>query len=411
MRWRSAVFGLLLTLAAGGGARAEAPAEALQTHLYAGSIAEGERVLARLSRANKEGQAALGMLRFVAAFERFGQGLHRYGLQAPRTAFMPLLAFPVPRNPNPEKITYEAFRALLAQFVADLDRAQTTLEAVGDAPVKLPLDVLKLRIDINSDGKAEESERFVSLFMTAFGGARAGVQSADPGAFVIGFDTADMYWLRGYSNLLAVAAEFFLAHDFRDSFDNTFHRFFPQADLPFARISGEGRQRDRREAGDFSTLGDAVAFIHLLRWKTIEPERLVRMHARLKTVAELNRRTWAAANSETDNDREWLPNPRQQGVLPGVPVTAETVASWLDFVETFEKVLDGKLLVPHWRFEKGVNLKRLLTESKEFDAVLWFTGHAALPFLEEGPVADRMTWTRATRGLGGNFLMYAFYFN
>lgn len=411
MRWRSAVLALVLALGAGGTAGAQNAPEMLQTHLYAGSIAQGERALAARSKTDREAQAALGMLRFVAAFERFGQGLYRYGLRAPRTNFMPLLAFPVPHNPNPEKITYESFRTLLSAFVTDLDLAQRTMETVGDAPVKLPLDVLRMRIDINGDGKAEESERFVSLFMTAFGGADPTAQAADPGSFVIGFDTADIYWLRGYSNLLAVAAEFFLAHDFRESFDNTFHRFFPQADLPFARMASESRQRDRREAGDFSTIGDTIALIHLMRWKTIEPERLARIHARLKTVAELNRKTWAAVNSETDNDREWLPNPRQQGVLSGVPVTTETVASWLDFVETFEKVLDGKLLVPHWRFEKGVNLKRLLTESKEFDLVLWATGHAALPFLEDGPVADRQMWMRATRGLGGNFLMYAFYFN
>ena len=114
--------------------------------------------------------------------------------------------------------------------------------------------------------------------------------------------------------------------------------------------------------------------------------------------------------AETDDDNEWLPGPHQKGAL-GWPVSEEMIASWLGALDELEAVLDGRKLVPHPRFVRGINVKRVLTEPRQFDLVLWITGHGVLPYLEDGPVADGRAWAQASQVFRGQFLAYAFWFN
>ena len=76
-----------------------------------------------------------------------------------------------------------------------------------------------------------------------------------------------------------------------------------------------------------------------------------------------------------------------------------------------EAVLDGRKLMPHWRFEKGFNVRRFFEESKRIDAVLITAGVDAIPFLEAGPVSKSADWENLTRVFSGNFLGYAIWFN
>ncbi len=50
----------------------------------------------------------------------------------------------------------------------------------------------------------------------------------------VDFDTADIYWLRGYGSFLGAFGQLLLAHDFSAAFDKTFHIYFPKAGLPLA---------------------------------------------------------------------------------------------------------------------------------------------------------------------------------
>jgi hypothetical protein len=386
----------------------------VEEHLYAGTLDAGENALRALLASepgNAEARFALGGVLMARAVERFGQSMYRHGLQTPRNAFLPFFSLPLAYNPRPEPLTYEGFRAILARLVADLDAAERELARVGDAPVKLHVDLARIRLDLDASGTADEREKLSAIVETLARAARRR-NIATPGArsgesFPVGFDTADVYWLRGYANLMAVSAEFFLAYDFRYTFDATFHMFFPRAGLPFERLFFEpapGR-------GDgMGSIFDAVAFIHLVRWELAEPQRMVAIHGRLKSVAALSRKTWAAVRAETDDDNEWLPGPRQKGVIE-MPVTDTMVDSWLAMLDEFEAVLDGRRLIPHPRFARGINLKRVLTEPRPFDLVLWITGHTALPYLEDGPLADGRSWNEASRVFGGQLLAYAFWFN
>ena len=129
-------------------------------------------------------------------------------------------------------------------------------------------------------------------------------------------------------------------------------------------------------------------------------------------MVAMSRESWRYILAETDDEAEWIPSPNQKnGVLPRATVTQQTVDGWTTFLDEFDAILAGKKLIPHWRLDKGINLRRAMLEERVFDPILWVQGSAALPFLEDGPVTDTQTWDRVMNMLEGNFLGYAVWFN
>jgi len=43
--------------------------------------------------------------------------------------------------------------------------------------------------------------------------------------------------------------------------------------------------------------------------------------------------------------------------------------------------------------------------------VLWITGHAAAPYMEDGPVISAESWRLWQQVFEGDFLLFAVYFN
>ncbi len=402
----AAVF--LIVLAAPLAARAQNAANLTATHLYAGTLAQGESELTALLQRepkNAEARFGLGSVKFVRAVERLGQSMYRHGLEPPRTMMVPMLRLPVPRNPNPAPLTYEGFRAILQQFTDDLGQAEAVLGGAPSTDVKLPIDLARVHLDLNGDGKVADEERLWSIL--GFVDARA--RGSAPDAFEIAFDKGDVYWLRGYAHLLMAIAETWLAHDFRPTFEQTFHLFFPRAGLPYAAPLGS--EKSDPGSADYPVFADAIAFIHLFNWPVVDASRLSRVHGHFKAVAAMSRESWAAILAETDDDREWIPNPRQGNPFPSLPVTQERIDGWLAAMAEFDAILDGKKLVPHWRFQKGINFKRALLEHKTLDPVMWLTGAGVVPFLEDGPVIGAAAWNDIVRSFQGNFFGYAMWFN
>jgi hypothetical protein len=89
------------------------------------------------------------------------------------------------------------------------------------------------------------------------------------------------------------------------------------------------------------------------------------------------------------------------------------VNAWHEFLDEFEALLEGEKLVPFWRERegRGVNLKRVFTEPKPFDLVLWVQGTAATPYLEKGTLTDPNFWRRLNRAYRGQFMNFAVWFN
>ena len=76
-----------------------------------------------------------------------------------------------------------------------------------------------------------------------------------------------------------------------------------------------------------------------------------------------------------------------------------------------EEVLDGRKLVPHWRFAKGLNLKRAILDHERFDPILWATGTGLAPFLEDGTTLSTDEWNSVLATFRGSFGNYAVWFN
>ena len=394
-------------------AAAQEAAALTRQHFEAGTLAEGEGALAARLAANAgddEARFGLGMVRFGRALEKFAQHQYRYGLQPTGERIVPFLRLPAPPNPNAERLTYEAQRAAFQAMIDDFAGVEATLAAMGPGDARIMLDLEKIRFSLAGAGGAEQAVPLMDLLRAAasMGQPKAGA-AAEP--FEAVFDRADVTWLRGYCRLLSAMLEFVLAYDWRETFAKTAGVFYPN--LRADGIVDDSSLGNLVGGADSATFfADIIVMIHEVRWPVAEPARMGRVRDNLKQVIALSRENWRAILAEKDNDREWVPSPLQtSGVFPTMQVTQERVDAWHAALGEFDAVLDGRLLVPHWRMAKGINIGGFSRSRGPFDLVLWITGHGAVPYLEDGPVMSSQSWRAWQQIFGGNFFMFAVYFN
>jgi hypothetical protein len=411
-------FFLLSTVAARLPAAEERPVA--EKYLTSGDLAGGQDALQAILKAHpKDAQArfGLGTVQFVRSVEHLIQGFYKYGLQPDLSGGMiPFARLPVPANSKPEPIAYDDLRALFRTFLDDLARAEATLALVKDDAVKLPIRFGRVRLDFDGDGKATDEETLWKLYARL--NAQVGrdkTSGAEAEGFPITFDRGDVAWLRGYCHLLMTFSEVYLAYDASRIFDHTAHLFFAKPVTPYAFLKSDpqGIKPMGPNGANTGTIGDLVAFVHLLHFPVKEPARMGSALGHLETMFTLSRESWKFYLAETDNDHEWIPNPKQDTVMPGGKVTDEMVKGWLDFLGEADTLLAGKKLVPFWRDadKKGVNLRRVFTEPSEMDLIFWVQGTAAAPYLEEGTVTQPEVWTRLLRVFRGEFIGFAIWFN
>jgi hypothetical protein len=403
---------ILLLAAASLPARARAAPDKLPVvdkFLIEGRLADGEKALTEALADNpKDAQArfGLGTVQFLRAVERMVQSFHRFGMRPdPAGGTIPFARLPVPENKAPQPIRYADLRAVFEALVVDLRKAEATLAQVDDPTVKLPIHFGQIRLDVDGDGKASEEETLWKLY------ARLNTQARFTPE-VITFDRGDVAWLRGYCHLLMAYGEVYLAHDGKELFERTAHLFFERPDTPFASF-GKGKAAFEGGPG-IGQVADLIALIHLLRLPVLEPIRMSAVLDHLKAMVALSRESWKFYMAETDDDHEWIPNPKQTGVIPGVKITEEMVKGWtITFLDEADDLLAGRKLVPHWRVAdgRGVNLHRVFTEPREFDLILWAQGTAATPYLEQGELTTPEVWQRLQRIFRGEFIGFAIWFN
>jgi hypothetical protein len=382
--------------------------------LYEGRFADGEKALISVleqDAANRQARFGLGVTQFLGAGEHLMQNLYKYGLSSESTGLsnLPFLRLPIPKNPDPDRVSAADLRAMLRQFVADLDKADQTLKALDESEVKLQIDLSKVQFDIDRDGTARDEEKLAAFYNTIVLGDRGAASGDADQPPVVVFDRGDVAWFRGYGHLLSALVESILTYDMHDLFEHTAHLAFAKPVTPFDFLA-----KDTRE-GEIGFFADLIAGIHLCHFPLKEPERMKSALAHLEACIALSRETWKLYQAETDDDHEWIPNATQSLFLRerGRVVTREMITGWTEFLDEFEAILAGKKLVPFWRFAggKGINLRRVFTEPREFDLVLWVQGTSALPYLEEGPITKPEVWERLQNTFGGQFFGFAAWFN
>ncbi|RWA61569.1 MAG: hypothetical protein E5X49_31255 [Mesorhizobium sp.] len=398
-------------------AAAEMPAAA-NTLFEAKTVSERNTALSALEAAAPNDPAsayAAGAGEFFTALEILASGLHRHGFESPQSFMLPLMRLPVPGNPNPEPLTYEEFRAILVAFRDRLEKSAATLASVpAGADLGMAVDLTRTGIDLNEDGNIAPDESIAAIMASL---SRGGVDASDAApSLAFRFDRADGYWLQGYAEFLMAQADFWLAHDFKAMFDGSFHMLFPRAKLPLqdALVPPDGGMSGSIFASEWR-FADFISLVHLVNWPVIEPERRQAARRHLLEMIRLSRQDWKAIRAETDNDHEWLPGPQQKGVNPltGLEVGEEQVQAWLTALTMAEDLLEGRVLLPHFRIAgKGINMKRFFDEPKPFDLVLSITGPAIAPYLESGKILTSEDFDQIQREFGGaGFLTFALWFN
>ncbi len=395
-------------------------------YLRQGQLSDAEKFLQeRLAADPQHDQArfALGVVLVLSAIEHLGQEQYQYGAMSGQLASLPVFRLPLPINPNPEEVTYTQVRQVFSHLQTRMLSAEAELAKVDlRKEVKLPIDLLSIRLDLNGDGKTDDKESFAAIFSVA-NRVRPGSPAAD---LKVTFDNGDVPWLRGYCHFLCAVCDVVLAYDHQRMFDVSGHLIYPKAVPP--RAGTEPLDIGKRGDGDWTReIMDAIAAIHLSDFPLKEPKRMSSARGHLLEMIRTSRESWKLIEAETDNDQEWLPNPKQSGVLR-VPVTKEFIDGWRGVLTEMEDLLEGRKLVPFWRdyggafffnntmgnvpaTGRGVNLKRFFEEPPRFDLVLLLQGTAALPYVEKGPLSRPETWNNLTLVFQGQFFGFAIWFN
>ena len=128
----------------------------------------------------------------------------------------------------------------------------------------------------------------------------------------------------------------------------------------------------------------------------------------MKLVAYPSTPAASPATMGVEND---VPSAAKARNVPGSMFGSASASAWLATLDTVDQVLAGELLIPHWRFSKGFDLKAYFESATRTDLVMLITGYDALPFLKDGPIASAQSFAEANRVFGDALWGYAFWFN
>lgn len=400
----------------------------IEKYLLEGRLAEGASAMQAAVDTNPSdgaSQFGLGVTQFFQAIETLGQRQHRYGLLGNRRRAIPFMRLPIPENEKPERISYELARSMIQEFVSGLGKAEKTLAGIESSDLKLPLKIGQIRLDLDGDGVGTDEESVWNILNAISNGGRSAEAESTVNQLVIVFDDGDVLWLRGYCHVMSALGEILLAYDWKDQFERTAHLFYPSVQSPYEFLEAEGT--GPLNGFNSQNILDVIALIHTVNYECVEPDRMKVALGHLESVISLSRESWKLINAETDNDREWLPNPRQTAALGELRVSQQNLLGWQAFLDEAEAILQGKKLLPFWRGieggvmffdgnfpehpELGINVRKVFLEPARLDLVLWLQGTGLQPFLEKGERTDAGAWRRIMNAFDGNFFLFMVWFN
>ena len=104
----------------------------LDPYLTSGKLSEGEKAFSdylQSSPKDDKSRFGLGVIQFVRGTERLMQSLYRYGMiQSPLGGSIPFVRLPIPKNPKPQILTYEALQQIFQAWIDDLATVRTLID-------------------------------------------------------------------------------------------------------------------------------------------------------------------------------------------------------------------------------------------------------------------------------------------
>lgn len=171
-------------------------------------------------------------------------------------------------------------------------------------------------------------------------------------------------------------------------------------------------QRRAFNPEQFGDLRDALYTVINALEQEPDTDRLARAEAHWRAMLEHNRLFWTLVAEETDNDREWVPNPDQTSAL-GLTIDQELADAWQAVLADGEALLDGRLLIQHPLLpqDMGVSVARWLDDPAPIDILGWVHGTSAASYVAKGPMMTMESWAALQRLTGGNAFAFALFLN
>ena len=370
-------------------------------------LAGAEASLAALPSPTPSDAFVLGGVRFLSAVEGALQTRYNHDMNSEMMAMMgdlPFLRLPVAPNPAPQPIEPEVITTLFTDALADLDGALAALDTISDEDeVSVTIRPDDLWFDIDANGTLDPGEGFADVLSNVLSLPSSSVETG----LEIRFDTADAAWLSAYAHMLSGLSDLILSTDPEQALRDVFAG---------ARRLDELRGPIPLRLGFFSEneLGelDAIATLIVALEGPLDSNHTRSAHEHFKDGLADNRTFWRRVEAETDNANEWVPNDRQQSVLP-FDFPTGLGAAWQEVLADAEAILDGRLLLPHWRLSDaaGINLASVLQSPPSIDIIGLIQGYTFAEHVERGPVVDFDSLSRFDDMTGGNSPFFAIVLN
>lgn len=402
----------LLAIAGSLGLAAHAAQARDYTALFADQgIAGTIDALSGLTDPTPSDQFALGAARFLGAMEFSLQERYRTGLgdQAFSLTGTAILAL----NPNPEPFQPSDLNTYLDTMIENLSAASATLEEIKDSDdVVVEIDTSRLWLDINANGVQEPGEELISVMLPMFVNSwqmeeTLAMMDEAGGPPSVTFDTADAAWLAAYAHVIAGSAEFLYAFDPATTVELIMER---EATIDTLRGAPEASFLFDGE-GDAAFLNFFSIFTEVIETQP-DPQRTRAALGHLQAMIANNKVFWARVEAETDNTAEWIPNDRQTSALP-LNFPEGVGDSWQKVLADVEAVLNGELLVPHWRLgtTAGIDLNAWMNDPAPLDIMGVIHGFALEPYMRRGRVISETSFDDFNRMTDRNFGLFAFTLN
>lgn len=368
----------------------------ISTQIATTGLRATEASLAALPAPTASDQFALGGVRFLAAIETALQTRYRTGLSTTLTELsdIPILRLPIPENPMPETFTGAMIEQMFAQISTDMAGSIGALAAISDdSAVVVTINTADIWFDINMSGNREAGEGLIAVAgLTLNNGLEP---QSKP---VIRFDTADAAWLSAYAHLLAGISEVVLTFGPAETIDKIRNSI---TDL--AALNALGAPKDYGYDAEFGSYVDIAAMIlgALEGQPDIAHSRAAHAHF-LAMIAD-NRVFWDRVAQESDNNAEWIPNKRQVSALP-INFPPDTGPTWQLVLAEANAVLNGDLLIPHWRMGNGagIDLAALMENPPNVDLIGMIQGVDLIPYARAGRLIEGRSLTRFEQLLQGD---------
>ncbi len=371
------------------------------------TLSQAQTRLAAIADRTGDQQFALGAVHFLRGIEKTLQTRWQYNATLDDLD-IPVLRLPVEPNPNAMPFRADLITDIFAELLTDMNASREALAAVN-GEVALRINLQDLWFDINMNEVRDPNEGIMEIGAASVM-SRGQLRNIElmPTNIKVQFDTADVAWLAAYTHLISGISELVLAFDPTEAISLV---------MQSAADMDEFRGRPFTQNGFFLGTNEARwidQFAMVYGALNMQPDvaHTRAAHAHFLGMIAENKDFWAKVVLEDDNQMEWIPNDTQQSAL-GFEMPENTGLVWQAILADAEAILNGDLLITHWRVAPGagINVKEMFMNPPVVDIVTWMQGSGLLPYMERGPVATSQSIRAFERLVSGNSLSFSFLLN